>query len=493
MNRMTALQRKVAYLVILLAMLVPILMIGRPADRFDQNGTPVKSGGELAKLRFDYQLGEASLGNVDPTSAAMNLVLLGFRGIAAGTLWVQADDLKGRKEFDKLRQVVESIILLQPHFKSVWEFQSWNLTYNVSAECDDVKDRYYWVKEGLKFMIRGTERNRRVPELSYSAGAFTGTKLGRADEKEHYRRYFRSDPDEEQFQGGPDPVVNPEGKDNYLVARDWYEKANYLVNSLKIKQHRMDEPLFLSYPYQSLIEYARAVQSDGVQVDGIALASEDEILEHLAMLSDEEIDQLYKSWSNSCSEAWETAYLQWINEYGRMRLLATDDTHFVLEDLPQEVKADADEEGTSVEHVQRWRTRYLKTTNYPMRKQLCEFERRPQTALARYQLTEGKRRFTQLQDFIGARDLLRQGLENMEGVIKLYERPDGSNGILVDEEDTVTEILRALIMYTQSFVLSGEQVPAEFPLKDLIWDNPDPAIQTIKQEKMEAFQRTYGG
>ena len=492
MNQLSALHRKIVYLVILLVKLVPILLIGRPADRFDQNGTPIKSGGKLAQLRFDYQLGEASLGNVDPTSATMNLVLLGFRGIAAGMLWVQADELKTRKEFDKLRQVVESIILLQPHFKSVWEFQAWNLTYNVSTECDDVKDRYYWVKEGLKFMIRGTERNRRIPELFYSAGAFTGSKLGRADEKVEYRRFFRSDPDVEQFGGGPDEAINKEGKDNYLVARDWYLKANNLVQ-LGIKQHRMDEPLFLSYPYQTLIDYAKALQEDGVQVDGMALARKGEIREHLASLSQDQIDQLYANWSSATRRAWSQAYEAWVDEYGRMRLISTDNTHFILENDPVAMQAIADEEGTSLEHVRNWRTRYLKMTNYPTRKQLCDIERREKTANARYKLVEGRRLFLDLQDFQRARKLLHDGLADMEQVVKLYQREDGSNGILVDEEDTVQELVKAQIMYTQSFVLSGEPVPETFPLKDLVWDNPDGAIQSIKQESLEAFQRTYGG
>ena len=170
----------------------------------------------------------------------MNLVLLGFRGVAASYLWQKAEHHKMTKNFAQLEDTVESIILLQPHFKSVWEFQSWNLTYNVSAECDAVEDRYRWVKRGAKFLIRGTERNHKVPELQFSAGQFFGTKLGLADERDVFREFFLVDPDEDIWEGGPDRDINPDAKDHYLVARDWYLKANSTLEQEGVEQHRME-------------------------------------------------------------------------------------------------------------------------------------------------------------------------------------------------------------------------------------------------------------
>ena len=82
MNRLTSKQRKLLYVVCIVVLLLPVIWLGMPA-------TGVKgSGGKLAQLAEDHELRESNLGNVDPTSATMNLVLLGLRGIAVDLLWL---------------------------------------------------------------------------------------------------------------------------------------------------------------------------------------------------------------------------------------------------------------------------------------------------------------------------------------------------------------------------------------------------------------------
>jgi hypothetical protein len=508
LNQLSVRDRKIAYAVIGAVMLVPILLLGQPANLLDQNGTPVKSGGTIAQMRFDYELGEASLGNVDPTSSAFSFGLLGFRGIVASMLWMKADDLKTRKEFHALEETVESIILLQPHFRKVWEFQGWNLAFNLSAECDDVKDRYRWVKEGARFMMRGTERNRYVPELHWQTGYFFGTKIGRADEREEYRRYFISDPDPE-LDGRPDPQLNPEGKGNYLVARDWYLLTNKLVDAGR-EQHQMDSPLLLSYPYAALSEHATVLREDGVQLEGMPLARREEILEALAELSADDdpvrlaekraqLDQAYAAWKERCRKAWDDAHDEWVNIYGRKLLTATDGNKFILEDDPavaeqlaRDIASSPDQLDTARAIVNRWQSMYRRTTNYPQRKQRCDIERREQMALARYQLIEGKRLFVNMSNFTEARKLLLEGLKNAEAVVMLYERQDGSNGVLIDEPEIVEDLIKAQILYEQSFALNNEPKPTEFPLKALLWDSSDEAIQNIKQDALNTYQRQFG-
>lgn len=508
LNGLTVQTRKIIFAVIGAVMLIPILMLGRPADKVDLSGAPIKSGGTLAQLRFDYELGEASLGNVDPTSSAMSFGLLGFRGIVASMLWQEADDLKSRKEFAKLQDKVDSIIQLQPHFKEVWKFQGWNLAFNVSAECDDVKDRYKWVKNGAKFMVQGTERNRKVPELFWQTGFFFGNKLGTADEKEEYRRFFVSDPDETaEYFRREDPSINPERKGNYLVARDWYLKTNALVDAGR-EQHQMDSPLLLAYPYSALMEHAIVIQEDGVQLEGLELATRDEILEALAALSVDDpekrkqLDDAYKAWTDQCVKAWQTAHDEWVREYGQKQLTSTDGTKFfldILEPRPgdqdpaqrdrEAISALAGEQGVEPQRVEFWRTMYRRTTNYPIRKQRCNFEQLPEMAMARANFTEGKRLYINMQDFALARTYLLAGLEKMAVVIDRYDRADGSNGILIDEPDVIESIIKTQILYVQSFVAEREPLPESFPLKDKIWDNPEPSIQAIKAQAMDAFQR----
>src|ERR1700722_11353984 len=187
MNRLSSRQRKLVYLGGILILLIPIIYLGRP-------GAGEETGGKLAQLRTKYDLGENQLGKVDPTSAAMNLVLLGFRGIAADLLWSQADENEQTKNWAELKANVDAIIMLQPHFVRVWQFQGWNLAYNVSAAWDLVPDRYYWVKEGAKFLKRGRDINAKIAQMPYEEGRILGTKIGRSDEWKFFRAYFTKDP-----------------------------------------------------------------------------------------------------------------------------------------------------------------------------------------------------------------------------------------------------------------------------------------------------------
>ncbi len=109
------------------------------------------------------QLGEATLGQIDTGSFMLKLALLGgVRGVAANVLWTRAIELQKLHEWDKLEQTVNMITKLQPHFLSVWTFQSWNLAYNVSVEWDDPADKYEWIKKGIKFVKDGVEKNQQV-------------------------------------------------------------------------------------------------------------------------------------------------------------------------------------------------------------------------------------------------------------------------------------------------------------------------------------------
>src|SRR5690606_3815701 len=105
-------------------------------------------------------------------------------------------ELRSQKNWSELERTAESIVLLQPHYWNVWDAQAWNLAYNVSAEFDDVRDRFFWVKQGAKFLQRGIDRNQKVPEMWHYLGEFVGRKIGYSDERDMFRKFFVNDPDE---------------------------------------------------------------------------------------------------------------------------------------------------------------------------------------------------------------------------------------------------------------------------------------------------------
>ncbi|MCA9064216.1 MAG: hypothetical protein KDA96_14195, partial [Planctomycetaceae bacterium] len=121
MNQLSSRNRKFIYVGSIIVLLLPIIWLGAPAT---SGGT---SGGRLAVMRNEYGIGETSVGDVDPTSSAANLLLLGLRGPAAGVLHMQAIGYQDRKEWNKLEDTVETVRRLQPHYVEIWKFQGWNL------------------------------------------------------------------------------------------------------------------------------------------------------------------------------------------------------------------------------------------------------------------------------------------------------------------------------------------------------------------------------
>jgi len=285
MNQLTSQQRKLIYLVGIVVLAFPIMLLGMPSARKAETASNLEkttpeeeapSGGVLARLRTEYEFGESNLGDVDPASETMTLVLANLRGIAANQLWLQAQRNQEIKNWAQLKTNVDSIILLQPHFVKVWEFQSWNLAYNVSGEWDLIQDKYYWIKEGAKFSIKGTRRNSNSAELYWWTGIILGDRISRHDAWRYLRKFFNpsayeGNADEEELLGdpdirrktgkiAPDPVLNPEGTDNYLVAKDWFHLAN---EADRVKpQRRMTRIVFRQRPARAQIAYAEMMQKE---------------------------------------------------------------------------------------------------------------------------------------------------------------------------------------------------------------------------------------
>src|SRR5262245_40006492 len=128
--------RKIVYLCAIAALLFPLFMLGQPR-------TIKQPGGVLARLRDQYDLSQAELGEIDPAGESMKLATLGMRGVAAAILWNKSIDYKRKKDWDKLSATLNQITKLQPNYTAVWENQAHNLSYNVSAEFDDYRYRYH--------------------------------------------------------------------------------------------------------------------------------------------------------------------------------------------------------------------------------------------------------------------------------------------------------------------------------------------------------------
>lgn len=271
MTRNQSFVRKVLYIAAIALLLLPLSALSQPATVGPKDRPELSSpGGKLSQLRVEYNLAQAELGEIDPASEAMKLSTLGLRGIAANILWGWANYYKRVEDWDKVELTVNQIIRLQPNFLKVWDFQAHNLSYNISAEFDDYRMRYSWVKKGIDFLIEGTHYNRDEPGLVSQVGWYVGQKIGRSDEKLSFRRMFREDEDFHQLfrENGVEvqqvAALGPGAKpDNWLVSRLWYLKAMDSVASGGRPIRGMSELLFYNRSPMSFINAADAMQEDG--------------------------------------------------------------------------------------------------------------------------------------------------------------------------------------------------------------------------------------
>ncbi len=250
--------RKIIYLVAIAVLLGLLSWLGRPSTT-DTPRAKGSRGGILAQIRDDPKnpLSQTQLlGQIDPTSETIKLATLGMRGIAANILWTKANTYKMKKDFINMAAAVKQLAKLQPNFISVWIFQAWNFSYNVSVEFDDFRDRYRWVIQGINFLKEGMKYNGREPRLQWEAGWYLSQKIGRSDERKQFRRLFKHD---DEFHGDR-PL---DWRDNWLVAKEWFRKAEELVDNLGVSMRGKSALLYRSDAPKCQMSYAEAIESEG--------------------------------------------------------------------------------------------------------------------------------------------------------------------------------------------------------------------------------------
>lgn len=470
MTRLTSRQRKMAYGIGIIVLLIPIVFLGFPTRQSVSGDDNVTDLGLLSRMRQKYDLGEATLGNVDPSSSAMNLVLLGLRGPAASLLHLQAIEYQEKKQWAKLKATVDSIILLQPHYVQIWKFQGWNLAYNVSREWDKVDDRFYWVKEGIKFLKKGTERNATVPILEHDIGEFITTKMGVSDEKKFFRVFFRKDPDErfatDAGQPGPDPAVNPEGKDSYLVAKDHFEVANVKDDNDGIVDNviGMTHVFFRQGPAKAQLNYAETRAEEG-DFDG-----------HLP--------------------AWQEGLRLWVEDYGNMIFLGLDDKKYKLVCSPEETKALAEENGITEAQQRRLQDSNISMVNFNQWRDFALVESDPdRLALhrtffnARQAYVEGRGYNRDTTDANGqvqteiseAQRLLEEAMLQWVALSKKDEKLKHK----FEEDQYVAEAMLIVQYWLAVHQLNGRNPPDDYPLK-FVWDgHPEMQLEARRDFLME--------
>ncbi len=128
------------------------------------------------------------LENAPPSLAFATVAMGAFRGLVVDILWLRAERLKEEGQFFDARQLAEWITKLQPRFAAVWDFQSWNMAYNISVAIPETQpeERWRWVKNGYELLRdQGIELNPRSILLYRQLAFIFQHKIGAVSDDAH--------------------------------------------------------------------------------------------------------------------------------------------------------------------------------------------------------------------------------------------------------------------------------------------------------------------
>ena len=193
-----ATRRKLTYAVVVLALFtVSIFWRGKLAVPFSGQ-VPLAAAMTRASVQGraeSLELRELDQGDPEVFASALRLTVLGFRGAAITALWYGAIEKQRRGEFNEFELLVKTVTKLQPNFIAPWLYQSWNMTYNVSVEHEQLGDMYFYIARGIELLAEGDRVNTRVyknpqtgrdekvgsPDLRYNIGFYYQNKFSVSD------------------------------------------------------------------------------------------------------------------------------------------------------------------------------------------------------------------------------------------------------------------------------------------------------------------------
>ena len=156
------------------------------------------------------------LENAPPSLAFATVALGAFRGLIVDVLWIRADQLKEDGKFFDAKQLAEWITLLQPRFASVWDFQAWNMAYNISVTIPATRpqERWQWVRNGYELLRdKGIVLNPTNIDLYRSLAWIFQHKIGNVMDDCH--KYYKL-----QLYYAMKPLLGPETQEYYIKLAD---------------------------------------------------------------------------------------------------------------------------------------------------------------------------------------------------------------------------------------------------------------------------------
>lgn len=178
------------------------------------------------KLTYDLDSG-------DDTNPVYTFVsMLGpVRGFAVNVLWQRSEALKQEGKFFEANNLAEMITTLQPRYPEAWNFQGWNMAYNISVKCKTADERWDWVKKGMNLIRdRGIPNNPNGVVLYRSLAWIMGHKMAGYTDDMHWTYKSNFAEEWQVLLGQP--------------MEGWFLKPEYrTAKYIKLQQQRQLDPL----------------------------------------------------------------------------------------------------------------------------------------------------------------------------------------------------------------------------------------------------------
>jgi len=117
-------------------------------------------------------------------------ILFTFRSLAINYLWTRAEDLKDEGQYFDALHLARMICALQPYLPTVWDFQAWNMSYNISVSLPTPAERWQWVRAGYELLRdKGLLYNPKSLKIYNSLSWIFQHKMG--GDTDDYHRYYK--------------------------------------------------------------------------------------------------------------------------------------------------------------------------------------------------------------------------------------------------------------------------------------------------------------
>lgn len=129
----------------------------------------------------------AALSAVPPEVALANIALGGLNGLLVDFLWLRAGEQQEQGRYFEMVQTAQWIAALQPQMGKLYDFQAWNMAFNISAEFDDAGDRWRWIERGLRLLTEdGLVNDPNDPQVDLSLATIITGKVADYLDRDHY-------------------------------------------------------------------------------------------------------------------------------------------------------------------------------------------------------------------------------------------------------------------------------------------------------------------